>query len=306
MSTFEKRYKQTPLFKALAKHPLRAEVLLLKSVDDGSYLDPVTLLAHEMYEAGRQSVKAPDVDTPALAVPLLATEPCSPPKADGEWVQMRPPFYFSQLRKGMVVTFKGSGHTSFIRDLVKPDNKGQAFFGIIFEKTFDSSRHILSDYAYAFGSRELLDGKCHNDSGLDIDYISLHKEDMSSTLPLSLTWYPNVSDNAPHMKTDSDAWLHFGLTQSPLGVTLENYSCSIQFADGLKREDFTIQASTPKVLIEKLRKCLPVFLGLRQVHLSCDEVLIRGEHQNYLSILQYRIPKLFKGQDLTPAEGLCN
>lgn len=218
----------------------------------------------------------------------------SPRTKTGKYVEMRPPFYFSQLRKGMIVVFK-SGHTSFIRDLVEPDDQGQSFFGMALEKSFDAPHDLVDGYLYSYGTRDLCQGTCDNTSDLDIDHIAIKEKDVKASLNLELEVDRDCFDQGEPPENAQQAYLYFAQQlRLEEGKTL--HYCRVQFHKALKRESILLQGDNLGEVLDQLETHLPKFLGLTKVKIYAHIDTLRADAHEYSDSLQDTLGRLFLNQ----------
>lgn len=313
MSNFEEAYKNSMMFKMLSEDRLHASILLLTHQEAGQepqYVSPYTRLAEEMYNLGAQSVGgvyplhgrtftlgAEKTDTPSLPTEKVdyAELEAKSLAEHGNFVPMKPPFFFSQLREGMIVVFKGSGKTSFIRKLVMPDDEGQNYYGIAMVATFDSPRSLTTGYLYSYGDVQLLSGRCDNNEVLDIAHIAIPKQDVKRLLNLTLEWdNSSIIEGEPYPE-DQQGYIYFG-HQKVASEGRDTYYCRAQFKKLYNRDSIVLQAESPKGLLQELEKHLHTFLGLQTLKVCVHIDTLRGDMQNYINILQYGLPRLFLNQ----------
>ena len=73
----------------------------------------------------------------------------------------KPPFSFNAIKVGDIAFFS-NGKALVIEEKIKPDNKGQSWYGL-----------RLAGYSYVYDNGTDFDtsGKCSNGSGMDITHI---------------------------------------------------------------------------------------------------------------------------------------
>lgn len=209
------------------------------------------------------------------------------------YVETKPPYFFSQLRRGMAVQFK-DGSTARIRDLAPPDDEGQAFYGISFDRTPNSPQDLTTGYHYAFGDYALISGECDNVPELSIDKIRIPKDDLKKNLNISLTWNANQREFGEPPQDSVQSYIYFG-HQRRVDENKELFYCRVQFHRDLKRESLVLQQYNPIDLLKELEDNLGLFFGVQEVCVGVHIDMMRKDLDEYLKALSYGVPSLFIG-----------